>query len=106
MSESGRARVERVETDVVGKVCFAAIARDLVPEQDLPGAPPVAPDMRIDVGKQSASGHKPVCVETVSSPFFYGCATNGRAPNHIGWVLSAFGAALVAWRRTRARARA
>jgi hypothetical protein len=106
-SESGRARIERVEDDVVGRVCFAAVVRDLVPQP----AEPTGDGMQStppDTGKISASGYKEVCVETVSSPFFYGCATTGgRAPNHAGWMLAAlFGAAIAARRRTSARARA
>jgi hypothetical protein len=49
-----RARVELPVEESVGRVCFAAVARDL----------------RDD----TAGGDREVCTETIAPPFFYGCA--------------------------------
>ena len=76
----------QVTTDVtVGHICFAAIVRDLTLKASTSGAP--------------------VCVDTVSPPFFYGC---GVAPAHRarGLRMVAFSAAALAFalrarRRTR-----
>jgi hypothetical protein len=75
-----------VTTDVqVGHVCFAAIVRDLTMKVSTSGAP--------------------VCVDTVSPPFFYSCGVGrGRAPRPAGLVAVAL-AALASTRRMSTRTR-
>jgi|HubBroStandDraft_4_1064222.scaffolds.fasta_scaffold74993_2 hypothetical protein len=77
-----------VTTDVqVGHICFAAIVRNL--------------------DQQVSTSGPPVCVDTVSPPFFYSCAVSrGRAPGSAALVALAFVAiarARRASRRTRRR---
>ena len=55
-------RVERSIDSAVGKVCFAALARDAT-------------------GRVSSSADREVCVATVKPPFFYGCTLSREDPN-------------------------
>lgn len=75
-----------VTTDVtVGHICFAAIVRDLTLKESTSGAP--------------------VCVDTVSPPFFYGCGVApARGARGVGTV-AFVAAALALARRTRRRKR-
>ncbi len=84
-------RVELPANEALGKVCFAAIARDLT-------------------GKISASGSKEVCTETIAPPFFQGCtfastAAVGTTPTSAAAVVALMGsaAAAVLVRRRRRR---
>ncbi len=74
-----------VTTDVtVGHICFAAIVRDLTLKESTSGAP--------------------VCVDTVSPPFFYGCGV-APARGARGVEIAFAMAALALARRTRRRTR-
>jgi hypothetical protein len=56
----GRVRVELPPAEAVGRICFAALVRDLV-------------------GRTSGGGEREICVATVAPPFFVGCAfASGR----------------------------
>jgi len=71
----------------VGRICFAALARDLT-------------------GKISGGGDSEVCVQTTRPPFFNGCAVAppARANSGAGWILGAL-AFMLLCRRRRGHAR-
>lgn len=78
-----RARVELAQQDAVGRICFAAIVRDLV-------------------GQASASGSTEVCAKTVEPPFFVGCrASRGRTRGSGVFLSATFLAAILPLRRRR-----
>ena len=77
----GDVRVKRTIGDGTGRVCFAAIVRDLT-------------------GKVSASASEEVCTKTIPPPFFQGCSV-GRDGSPRSWMLAAVG--LVAALRRRRR---
>ncbi len=80
---NGRVEVPRRIEDSLGKVCFAALVRDLT-------------------GKVSASADRVVCTKTVKPPFFQGCSiAYRRAPRAeaLGFALLLGGL----WARRRAR---
>lgn len=75
-------RLKRALDDGEGRVCFAAVARDLV-------------------GQISASGSREVCTTTVAPPFFEGCAVRGRGPSAPWLALGVLGMGLFTRRRAR-----
>jgi hypothetical protein len=77
--------VELTVDDAGGRICFAAIVRDLV-------------------GNVSATGSDTRCVQTTAPPIFYGCefSTSPRAGNAFQLFVVAFAASLFARRRRRA----
>ena len=85
MPDSRRIRVERPAMGE-GKVCFAAVTRDLV-------------------NNVSGGGDKQVCVETTEPPFFDGCSLRGRTRHGGALALAlAFSLMLLARRRGACRA--
>lgn len=77
--------VELPVDEAVGRVCFAALVRDLT-------------------GKISDGGQREVCVETVSPPFFAGCALGGgRRAGAGALALAAAAAAALALSARRRR---
>jgi hypothetical protein len=84
--ESGsRVRVQRAIDSAVGKVCFAALARD-------------------SAGRVSSSADREVCATTVKPPFFYGCTisrASGSRESGRTALTAIVGFAAVAGRRAR-----
>jgi hypothetical protein len=80
----GVARVTLPTSRAVGRICFAALARDLT-------------------GKVSASADRESCVMTTAPPFFRGCALAGRQPGGGGAGLALALACLVVRARRRRR---
>jgi hypothetical protein len=83
MPASRTARVGLPTSRAVGRICFAALARDLT-------------------GKVSSSAGREVCVQTTAPPFFRGCAMSGWDP--AGWGAGPLVGAL-GWVALRARRR-
>lgn len=82
---SKRAELDLTVGEATGKVCFAAVVRDLL-------------------GQISASGSDEHCVKTTAPPFFYGCRVRpASAANDTFWGF-ALVAAVIAARRRRWRA--
>jgi uncharacterized protein (TIGR03382 family) len=80
--ESDRVRLRLAVPDATGRVCFAAIARDLA-------------------GRISSSASREVCAQTVAPPFFQGCSASGRPPGSAPWLwLSALLGIMVRRRRS------
>src|SRR4051812_42215494 len=63
---AGPVRITLPTSRAVGRICFAALARDLA-------------------GRVSASADRQVCVQTTAPPFFGGCALGGRAGGAAPW---------------------
>ncbi|HWA78480.1 MAG TPA: Ig-like domain-containing protein [Polyangiaceae bacterium] len=85
LAQSERARVQLTVGEATGRVCFAAVVRDLL-------------------GRISTTGSDEHCVRTTAPPFFYGCAMRAGAPNLVGPGSLGLVFALVARRRRRWRA--
>jgi MYXO-CTERM domain-containing protein len=83
-SAAAQVRVSLVPEDAIGQVCFAALVRDTT-------------------GKISSSADREACVETVTPPFFRGCAVApGDAAGREGLALALL---LIAVARRRSRPR-
>jgi hypothetical protein len=82
--KSDRPRVELTVGEATGRVCFAAVARDLL-------------------GRISATGSDEHCVRTTAPPFFYGCAMRAGTANFVSVGSLALAFALIARRRRRCR---
>lgn len=66
-AEGARVRVALPVDEAVGRICFAALVRDLV-------------------GQTSGGGDREVCAETTAPPFFYGCAVAGARGSPVGFA--------------------
>lgn len=79
---AGPVRITLPTSRAVGRICFAALARDLT-------------------GKVSASADRQVCVQTTAPPFFRGCALGGARGGAGGWLALV----VLGWTAMRARRR-
>jgi hypothetical protein len=68
----------------VGRICFAALVRDLT-------------------GKISTGGEREVCADVTRPPFFNGCAVAPRSSRSAGFWLVALALLVALWRRGHAR---
>lgn len=82
LPDDRRLAVDLAVGPTTGRVCFAAVARDLA----------------LAV---SASGHVERCVETTAPPFFYGCALGGADGTRAAWLPLLAASALLLGRRAR-----
>jgi MYXO-CTERM domain-containing protein len=80
LPESNAIALDRAVPDAVGRICFAAIVKDLT-------------------GKISSSGDREVCIQVAEPPVFFGCSAGGGRTGTGVWA--ALGAGLLILVRRR-----